>query len=56
MRTFLFFYILINICAAQLYENPKNSPSSILSVIKKEHRKPKKTIEDFSPLWVDSLN
>ena len=55
MKTFLFFYILINICAAQLYENPKNSPSSILSVIKKEQHKPKKTIKDFSPLWVDSL-
>ena len=55
MKIFLFFYIFINICIAQLYENPKNSPSSILSVIKKEHIKPKKTIEDFSPLWVDSL-
>ena len=55
MKFFLFSYVFVHVCAAQLYENPKNSPSSILSVIKKEHRKPKKTIEDFSPSWVDSL-
>ena len=27
----------------------------VLSVIKKEYHKPKKNIEDFNPLWVDSL-
>ena len=55
MRALLFFYIFSNICTAQLYENTKNSPLSVLSVIKKDHYKPKKIIEDFNPLWVDSL-
>ena len=55
MRALLFFYFFSNICTAQLYENTKNSPLSVLSVIKKDHYKAKKNIEDFSPLWVDSL-
>ena len=55
MKTLLFFYIFTNICVGQLYESTKNSPLSILSVIKKEYHKPKKNIEDFNPLWVDSL-
>ena len=55
MKKILFFYIFTNICVGQLYENAKNSPLSILSVIKKEYHKPKKIAEDFNPLWVDSL-
>ena len=55
MRAILFFYVFSNICTAQLYENTKNSPLSVLSVIKNDYYKPKKIIEDFSPLWVDSL-
>ena len=51
MRALLFFYIFSNICAAQLYENTKNSPLSVLSVIKKDHYKAKKNIEDFSPYF-----
>ena len=55
MKTFLFFYIFTNVCSAQMYEKTKNSPLSILSIIKKEHHKPKRIAEDFNPLWVDSL-
>jgi len=55
MKTFLFFYIFIHVCFAQLYENTKNSPLSVLSVIKKKHHEPRKIIGDFDPLWVDSL-
>ena len=50
MKIFLFFYIFINICIAQLYESPKNSPSSILSVIKKEHIKNLcESVKSFDP-------
>ena len=55
MKKLLFFYIFTNICVGQLYESTKNSPLSVLSVIEKEYLKPKKIIEDFNPLWVDSL-
>ncbi len=55
MRAFLFFCIFTNVCVAQLYETTKNSPLSVLSIIKKASHKPKKVIEDFNPLWVDSL-
>ena len=55
MKTLLFVYAFTSFCTAQLYENTKNSPSSVLSIIKKNAYKPKKIIEDFSPLWVDSL-
>ena len=55
MKKLLFFYIFTNICVGQLYEITKNSPLSVLSVIEKEYLKPKKIIEDFNPLWVDSL-
>ncbi len=55
MRAFLFFSIFTNICSAQLYESTKNSPLSVLSIIKDISHKPKKIIEDFNPLWVDSL-
>ena len=55
MKSILFIFIFTNICTAQLYENTKNSPLSVLSKIKKECHKPKKIIKDFNPLWVDSL-
>mgnify|MGYP001292747896 FL=1 len=55
MKTFLFFYIFTNVCSAQMYEKTKNSPLSILSIIKKEHHIPERIAEDFNPLWVDSL-
>ena len=55
MKTLLFFYIFTNICAAQLYEIPKNSPLSVLSTIAKKSYQPKNIVEDFNPLWVDSL-
>ena len=55
MKTLLFVYAFTSICTAQLYENTKNSPLSVLSIIKKKSYKTQKTIEDFNPLWVDSL-
>ncbi len=55
MRAFFFLFIFTNVGVAQLYETTKNSPLSILSIIKKTSHKPKKITEDFNPLWVDSL-
>ena len=55
MKTLLFFYIFTNICVGQLSESTKNSPLSVLSVIEKEYHTPKSIIEDFNPLWVESL-
>ena len=55
MKTLLFVYAFTSFCTAQLYETTKNSPLSVLSIIKKKSYKTQKTIEDFNPLWVDSL-
>ncbi len=55
MQTFIFLSIFVNVCVAQQYETTKNSPLSVLSIIKEKSNKPQKIIEDFNPLWVDSL-
>tara|TARA_B100001115_G_C15834014_1_gene416765 strand:- start:801 stop:1535 length:735 start_codon:yes stop_codon:yes gene_type:complete len=55
MRVFIFFNICTSLCLAQLYENSKNSPLSILSTVKKKSFELKKPLEDFNPVWVDSL-
>ena len=55
MKTLIFFWLFTNICVGQIHENIKNSPLSVLSIIKKQSYNPKKIIGDFNPLWVDSL-
>ena len=56
MIKFLAFFLLTSLSIGQYRsEYPKNSPLSILSIIKDDSIKPKMPLIDFNPSWVDSL-
>ena len=56
MINFLALFLLTSFSIGQHQaEYPKNSPLSILSIIEDDSIKPKMPLDDFNPLWVDSL-
>ena len=56
MINFLALFLLTSFSIGQhRFEYPKNSPLSILSIIKDDSIKPEMPLSDFNPSWVDSL-
>ena len=53
--TSLYIYILTSLLFGQHYEYSKNSPLSILSIIEPKQKKIVSQINEFDPIWVDSL-